>query len=365
MNTRQAEQKLRELMKRKPAIDQPGRLLAHLLNELKVEADSTRARSGIIENALEKLEEAGIVTLGRTGNVLNSYKVTEAGAAALRANRKRVTEKRPASKLPVTVPAAASAQEAPAPAEETAAKVEVAPAPAEVEAPSEATKLSRHEMVTMALHVLQEESDDDGHIYVPSSSRIIAQALGLSKSEADGLNFSLGELRLRTSPRGRNDDGRRPHWVSKEIKEVTEEMLTQAGKKTEQPRADSDDDQTQVGEAVDETLVEIITGLEQELAEVRRENDELRGNAQATDELVEIITGLEATKAELEQKLLRADTMMQEGSQTLQRLSDEVERLTGELESTRSQLTEANAKLVVQYAPSAKAQEVLRRYGKS
>ena len=62
--------RIRQLADRKTEISQPGRLLAHIINELNLSSESSVR--GTVKAALDTLEEQGLITIGRSGNVYNS-----------------------------------------------------------------------------------------------------------------------------------------------------------------------------------------------------------------------------------------------------------------------------------------------------
>lgn len=309
-------------MRRKPEINQPGRLLGHLMNELNVESDSTRSKSAIIERALDKLVADGIIELDKTGCVLNGYRVTAKGEREL--NPQRRTSRKAA--VPVT-PIAAAPKEP--------LVVDVAP-------PS--SPMPRHELVTLALKVLQESADKQGNLFVPSSAALISEKLGIPEAEAKELNAPLGQLGLRRSPQGRNS-GAKPHWVSMDVVDVTVDMLATAGKvKLSEPT-----------EA--EQLVVIISDIEQELAQAH-------ADVKAAEALNAIISDLETENADLRTTAERNQVAMQEAASELDRLGSELTQARADNVSLQTQLREANAKLLVRAAPSAAVRETLARYGK-
>lgn len=323
-------------MRRKPEINQPGRLLGHLMNELNVESDSTRSKSAIIERALDKLATDGIVELDKTGCVLNGYRVTAKGEREL--NPQRRTRKA------AVLGSAVSAQ----PIESPVVPVTSIPAapkePLVVDVAPPSSPMPRHELVTLALKVLQESADKQGYLFVPSSAALIAEKLGISEAEAKELNAPLGQLGLRRSPQGRNS-GAKPHWVSMDIVDVTVDMLAAAGKvKLSEPT-----------EA--EQLVVIISDLEQELAQAH-------ADAETAEALNAIIGNLETENADFRTTAERNQTAMQEAAGELDRLGSELTQAQADNVSLQTQLREANAKLLVRAAPSAAVRETLARYGK-
>ncbi len=73
MTVRKASNRLALLLERKPEINQPGRLVNHLMDEMRLSNSERRNSGPIIETALDRLEERGVVILGKSGdNVYNS-----------------------------------------------------------------------------------------------------------------------------------------------------------------------------------------------------------------------------------------------------------------------------------------------------
>lgn len=73
MTVRKASNRLCMLLERKPEFNQPGRLTNHLMEEMRLSSSERRNSAPIIETALDRLEERGIVKLGKSGdNVYNS-----------------------------------------------------------------------------------------------------------------------------------------------------------------------------------------------------------------------------------------------------------------------------------------------------
>lgn len=324
MNVRQAERKLRDLMRRKPSISQPGRLLAHLLNEINVENDQQRMHSRTLERALDRLEAVGVIHLERTGSVLNGYVVTAKGKREL-ASKKKVSRKQPSQ--------AHQASKQVDPAATQTDKLEQG----DNEVPN--LDMPRHELVTLALQALQVQADSQGHLYVRSTAAVIAEALGISEDQARELNRPLGALGLRKSPRGQNPGNRRPHWVTLKVTEVTETMLSMDS--SDVVAAPSDHEAK---------LLEVIADLERQLEEAIKD-------ARSSADLREQLFMLQETHE-------RDQAAMAEGARVLGLMTAEKESLTQELELAKAQLREANAQLLAAVAPSAAVQEVLERYGK-
>ena len=101
---KQLKTKILDLAKRKQNIDQPGRLVAHIINELKLTSHST-IREPIIM-ALESLEEEKLITIGRNGTVMSTMVYIEP-------KPKSVT-RTPALKTPTRQRATAAAAKQPA-----------------------------------------------------------------------------------------------------------------------------------------------------------------------------------------------------------------------------------------------------------
>ncbi len=104
---KQLKTKILELAKRKNHVDQPGRLVAHIVNELKLTSNST-IREPIIM-ALESLEEDKLITIGRNGTVMNSMTYIKPKPARTTSpktpTRQRATAtaaKQPTDRLPAT-----------------------------------------------------------------------------------------------------------------------------------------------------------------------------------------------------------------------------------------------------------------------
>lgn len=104
---KQLKTKILELAKRKNHIDQPGRLVAHIVNELKLTSNST-IREPIIM-ALESLEEDKLITIGRNGTVMSSMTYIKPKPARTTSpktpTRQRATAtaaKQPTDRLPAT-----------------------------------------------------------------------------------------------------------------------------------------------------------------------------------------------------------------------------------------------------------------------
>lgn len=104
---KQLKTKILELAKRKNHIDQPGRLVAHIVNELKLTSNST-IREPIIM-ALESLEEDKLITIGRNGTVMSSMSYIKPKPARTTSpktpTRQRATAtaaKQPTDRLPAT-----------------------------------------------------------------------------------------------------------------------------------------------------------------------------------------------------------------------------------------------------------------------
>lgn len=318
MNVKQAEKKLLELMRRKPQIRQPGRLVAHLLNELNVESDSNRSVAQTIERALEKLEKEGTIRLQRSGHILNGYRVVKKakkGATPVAAQPDPIT--------PLT---------------------EASPKEEAMEPPEPPKELTRAEEVTLALLALQGQADDQGNLYVSSTAEVIAEALGISLERAKELNRPLGQLELRISPVGRNPHGKRPHWVSREVNEVTDEMLAGAEKLRPTPSEVT-------GDETEQQLLDIIEGLEAQLAEAA-------GARQDAERLAEVVVELEAKIAERDATMREATIQLDQKGQEAKLLKEECDRLTHEVRELRA--------LQMQRAvPSKRTQDILARYGKA
>lgn len=315
MNVKQAEKKLLELMRRKPQIRQPGRLVAHLLNELNVESDSNRSVAQTIEHALEKLEKDGIIRLQRSGRILNGYRV-------VKKTKKRATSVAAQSVSTEPQPEASREEEA-------------------VESPKE---LSRAEEVTLALLALQGQADEQGNLYVSSTAEVIAESLGVSLERAKELNRPLGQLELRISPVGRNPQGKRPHWVSREVSEVTEEMLAGAEKLRPAPGEATTDE-------TEQQLLDIIEGLEAQLVEAA-------GAREDAERLAEVV-------GELEAKVAEYDTTMREATIELDRKGQEVKLLKEEHDRLTLEVRELRAQQMQRATPSKRTQDILARYGKA
>ena len=331
MNSKQIERKVRELIRRKPKISQPGRLLGHVVNEIGVESDSTRKYGTMVEKALEKLEDEGVIELDRSGAVLNGFE----------AKKQPITKKAVASTKPST-----SKSTAPLKATEP---IPATTTPEEAKEVSKTEKLARHEMVTLALNTLQVAADEDGNLYVSSAVQVIVDELGVTAEEAKNLNDPLGRLGLRKSPRGRNDDGKKPHWVSLKVTEVTEAMLSTTAKPlSERPTPASSSD-------AEAGLLEIIEGLE-------ARNGELAASAEAAEKLAGIVEELEAKIAtrEDETRLLTGQLEAK-----ISAYEDAMRSATEQMNALLTEVRELRAQQLALAAPSPAVANVLKRYGKS
>ncbi len=318
MNGKQMERKLRELFRRKPNMSQPGRLIGHLLNELGVATDNNNKFAETIERVLEKLERNGELELDRSGAIFNGYRFIKKPKPAPKPQQK--------STPVVSVPTPA-----PAPAQEEQ----------EQDMSTAGSGFTRAELVTMALNVLQDKADEKGHVYVPSAIGLIMETLEVSESEAKELNEPLHRLGLRTSPRGRNDEGKRPHWVSLEVTEVTDEMLEVARSKPEPE---------QIGSDVEQRLLGVIAELESQLAE-------RQADVETAERLAEIIEGLESGIA-------AQDALMQDATSALDVKTRELEKMAEERDTLKQEVRELRAQLLKRSTPSAAVASVLQRYGK-
>ena len=334
MNVKQAEKKLRELIRRKPSIQQPGRLLGHLMNELGVETDSKRTQSSAIELALEKLEAVGLIEVQRSGSVLNGYRAipqqTSKNRPAAKASGQSPTPSVPVRALAPTIPE--STEEV-----KTMNKTEV--------------NVITAEQVTLALNVLQIEADENGHIRVKSIPELIAKELDVPLARANTLNGWLYDLGLRTSPVGRNPRGERPHWVNTEVDEVTDEMLKAA-------KSGSSPSKTSVpSEEVETSLLGIIEKLEGQL-------EEHKVSSQSAERLTDIIDELEKRLAERDEAIIAATKKLDELTAASASLAEERNVLQAKLDDTERQLRENRAQLLKASAPSKRVLDVLERYGK-
>lgn len=327
MRKREVKRKLLALFERKQEIRQQGRLIQHVMNELSIGNDRNMRAHNAIRDCLEEFADEGTIKLYRTGKVLNGYRVTQRPKDAAPAPK-------PRSDQPATLPALP----------------DLSTSPQEVsnEMPDEKKPdLSRAELVTLALHALQEAADERGHLYVPSSAQIIADSLGVSIPEANELNRPLATLGLRTSPRGRNPRFERPHLVSLEAKVVTEAMLESVrGARTLR----SKDSQVPGLPVEADQLVEIIELLEQQVAE-------LTAQAAGIDDLLAVISQLEEARAE-------DAKAMAEAGRVLEVKVAEVAKLTTERDALRSEVDSLRAQVLQKVVPSPKVAEVLKRYGR-
>ncbi len=315
---------------------QPGRLVGHLLNEIGVSDDGQGRHAGLIETVLRKHAEEGIITLECSGKVVNGYR--------LKTSPKRVS-------VPSHLKASVST---PPPTEE----LEVTPREEE-EAVAD-SQLSRAEMVTLALRCLQEEADEDGQVFISSAAQLISDKLEISYDAARELNKVLHLLQLRTSPSGRNPGGRRPHKVSMEIKEVTEEMIKAARQSTDsEPEAASESVAAETAEEIDDDaatkLATIITSLEAELVAERAAREE-------AEKLTRVVQELEAKIATLEGTIEDQNRAMAEGTRVLNTLTTESEELKTKLATAEEELNTHRKQALVKRAPSPQVAQILERY---
>ena len=347
MNSKQMDRKLRELFRRKPSISQPGRLLAHLANELGVENDSTRRHSATLESLLTKYEEQGTIELERSGSVLNGYTVV-----------KPLTAKKSPSSRPVAIVKTVDTTEMQPPVE----AAEEASEPQQEEKKEEAVQvsaepsLSREELLTLALKALQEESNEKGEVFISSTNEMIADKLGVSPHVAKDLNGILGRLGLRISPQGRNPGGVRPHWVSREVTEVTSEMLALARKSSGSQSATESASEGTAASDVETKLAEIITGLEVTIKEQNAKLAEYAASAAAADRLAEVVQELEA-------KIASYEVTMAEATKALDMKVDEREVLMRTCDALRNEARELRAQQLIKAAPSPAVASILERYG--
>lgn len=196
MNNRQLEKKLLDLIERKPVISQPGRLMAHLINELSLGGDPKGTHTRKLQRLLEKLETDGLLTLDRAGKVWNGYSVkvdTERAVSTIETETLGESEEQKESEMATIT-----------------------------------KKTPRHERATLALNLLQSMADTDGQLFIPSVAGLIQEYLDVSANMADSINGDLGRLGLRVSPRGRNDHGTHPHLIEMGVTVVTTQMFEEA-----------------------------------------------------------------------------------------------------------------------------------------
>lgn len=315
MNSRQAQRKLRALFRQKPEINQPGRLVAHLLNELGVAGDHSSREREAINAALIRMEDLGEINLDRAGGILNGVKYVEPANRPTKTVGPGVSEPvRTAvgAALKASVSSAATEAQSAPPPSVTRDKPEAAQ---DAQKPERMTADGMPSILTKALHVLQEYArqfgDGNGEFAMPDggTSGVIESALtDLTHSQVVRVRDYLNKLELvmHWLPQGAWGMKNRRVRVDMEVVTVTSEMFTKLKTSTSErpapkkprkgsPEAVEADLQEQLQQAV-----HIAEGLDLQNEELREENETLRRD---NHELHVENEELKRANAQLEQQL--------------------------------------------------------------
>ena len=223
MNKGQIERRLRELLERKSPIEQPGRLIGHLLNELNLLPDKGNRAAIAITQLLEKMEQAGEVRLMSSGTILNSVELLPKQVDSN-------TDQAEVQEPPVVI---ASKEETLQPQETMMDENVVSDG-----------RPSHRETLSLALLALQCAADKEtGVIRGQSAAKIIVQGLAqdvtLTEVQAAALNTTLGKLGYRSTTGARST---LQHIINMKVTEVTQAALDQLEakpeKESEQPETE-------------------------------------------------------------------------------------------------------------------------------
>jgi hypothetical protein len=209
----QLERKLRDLLMAKSPINQPGRLLAHLLNELTLIPDRNGKSEAEIVYLLEAMAESGEITTDRRGKLWDG--VTYVGLVD-----------------PTPVPECAEVSvihdSTPTNEEDSTTREEFKMSETEPQKSG-----SRIDNLNAALRELRKVANPEtGEIRRDSAAIIIAMGLGVSKAVANSLNGTLGKLQLRLTE---GSKASLVHLIDMSDTVVTEEMLRGVESKDETP----------------------------------------------------------------------------------------------------------------------------------
>ncbi len=230
------ERQLHEVFKKKPDINQPGRLLAHLHNELNGQYSLVD-----ISLALERMERKHTIKLQRSGKVFNrvmyAYGADTYAAGDQSAEAKR--QRRFARGIPSTLSDDQCSpvevrQIKPQSADPTRIGLKVAQLDIsstglgieeviEVSEPKYENGVPTPEILTLALIALVTKSDENGVVSGNSASKIIQEGLNCGQSQSVVLNRLLGQMGLRKTQK--LGGGTFRHTVDLSTNEVTADML--------------------------------------------------------------------------------------------------------------------------------------------
>lgn len=340
MNAKQTERRLRDVLRRKTRINQPGRLIAHLQNELGVATDRNNTAHKNITSALESLERRGEIVLERSGSVFNGVQYVGCRDRTDRTPQ----EKREAmfakgvpavlpdelctpvvitSKEPILVPESVTPTEA----------VDSSQLPTKVILqPYKVGQKPYHQTLTDCLSALRSEADENGVGHQLSVSFVLKALLDMTDSQALRAMDHLRGMELYTT--SMTGFATSSYTVVLEPAVVTAQMVTSyrrsLGSSQEQQEAEaSSSEQQPVTDPIGQ-LVEIIEQQERKLtdtvSDLNKVNDELSAVVADRDDLAQKLT---ASEHKLNQAMAEIEAIRANNTVVDLRVAQVLERYTG------------------------------------
>lgn len=313
---------------RKPEVCQPGRLIAHLMQDLSLVPDPTGSNRDRLVATLDKMEQKGVITLDKAGNVYNAVSYHPPVATMTHA-------------MPAEKQVQATSQTVPG-------------------EHMNVTKMSRPERMTAALKILQRIADENGEIPGRSLLEILGAELGLPRNPVYDITRHLKALGLRYTTGSRNNP---VHHIDMTTTVVTAEMLDAltATDLTEEG------DEPPVSTTTEETVISEATHDGEEATQPSLDIDE-PPTADWQQQVVELIEDLKRQLAQKESDLRTAEDLLddQEKAHTaeLAVATKAVQDLTEALASVGQERDRLRNQLRAQQQPTSQLAALLEAHRK-